>query len=230
MSGDLRIGSPMDERHRSLCLAEARRMLDLASFTESMEAFSWTTRSRQVALLAANWLREEADRLQRRAEVGSVAVLGRTRTRTARIEKFFGDIGREETRMAELRTDLDRQSPTLQERAQRALAARDENLQGLRLALRDFLDAQANRAPYEELAEILRILVEREEIWGRQAKATHYRDMLRTFEARLDNGDFDKTPDDAERERDAKILEFFRVQLNEPPPEPDTSGYEEPED
>jgi len=205
-------------------------LLELAAFTESTEAFSWTTRSRQVALQAATWLREEADRLQRRAEVGSVAVLGRTRTRTARIEKFFADIQREETRMAELRQDLDRQSPTLQERAQKALQSRDEHLQGVRLALRDFLDAQANRAPYEELAEILRILVEREEIWGRKAKASHYRDMLRTFEARLDNGDFDKQPDEADRERDRKILEFFQAQLNEPAPEPEQPPYEEPEE
>ena len=212
----------MDERHRSLCLAESQRMLQLAAITDSTEAFSWTQRSRDVALLAAAWLQEEAERLQRRAAVGSMAVLGRSRARLARIERSFQDIGREEARLGELRRDLEHQSPSMQERAQRTLLKGEESLQNMRLALRDFLEAQQNRAMYEELAEILRTLVEHEEGQGHRGKADSYREMLRQFEARLDNGDFDGPRDPAELARDQKILDFFRSQLatlGEPTPE-----------
>ncbi len=188
----------------------------MAALTDQLEAFSWTEISRQEALRAAGWLREQATRIRRRVESDSGDLpLGRLRVRTLRLEKIFNDLGTCEGRLRQVRTDLqaDQIGP---DRAQRLTDELGEQLEGVRAQLRQFHDEGRARRLYDDLAQVLRDLTEREARRGRGDEADRYRDLARRFEMRLDSGEFDQPRPVEDDERDRKVLEYFQELLDEP--------------
>lgn len=183
----------------------------MAAITEQLEAFGWTEVSRQEALRAAGWLREEAARIRRRVETDSGDLpLGRLRVRTLKLEKIFNDLGLCEGRLRQVRSD-----PMSPERAHRLTEELTEQLEAARAQLRLFHEEGRARKLYDDLAQVLRDLTEREQRRNRNDEADRYRDLARRFEMRLDSGEFDRPRPPEEDERDRKVLEYFQELLEE---------------
>ncbi|MEW6283753.1 MAG: hypothetical protein AB1758_34395, partial [Candidatus Eremiobacterota bacterium] len=201
----------MDQRHRQLCIEQAQSMLEVASITEALEAYSWSEVSRQEALRAASWLREQAGRIRRRVESESGDLpLGRLRVRTLKLEKLLNEMANLESRLQVLR-----QEPVSSERILRIGAEIEGQLEQVRVQLRDFLEEHRARRMYDELAQVLRDLTDSELRRGQSEEAERYRDLARRFEARLDAGEFDRPRPREEEERDRKVLEYFQELLDE---------------
>lgn len=191
-------------------------MLDVAALTDQLEAFSWTEVSRQEALRAASWLRDQAARIRRRVESDSGDLpLGRLRVRTLKLERILSDLAQSESRLQQVRMDAaaEQMSP---ERAQRLTVELNDQLESVRGQLRAFHEEGRARKLYDDLAQVLRDLTERETRRGQLQEAERYRDLARRFETRLDAGEFDAPRPPEEDERDRKVLEYFQELLDEP--------------
>lgn len=191
-------------------------MLDVAALTDQLEAFSWTDVSRQEALRAAHWLREQASRIRRRVESSSGDLpLGRLRVRTLRLERIFNELGMCESRLRQVRMDLasEQIGP---DRAARLTQELNDQLDAVRAQLRVFHDEGRARKLYDDLAQILRDLTERETRRGRRDEAERYQELARRFEQRLDAGEFDQPRPPEEDERDRGVLAYFQELLDEP--------------
>lgn len=183
----------------------------MAAITEQLEAFGWSEASRQEALRAAGWLREEAGRIRRRVETDSGDLpLGRLRVRTLKLEKIFNELGTCEGRLRQVRSE-----PMSPERSQRLSDELGEQIESVRTQLRAFHEEGRARKLYDDLAQVLRDLTEREQRRGRNDEADRYRDLARRFEMRLDSGEFDRPRPPEEDERDRKVLEYFQELLDE---------------
>lgn len=187
----------------------------MAAMTDQLEAFSWTEISRQEALRAASWLREQAARIRRRVESDSGDLpLGRLRVRTLKLEKILRELATCESRLRQIKMDA-AQDQITPDRAQRLTSELEEQLDAVRAQLRAFHDEGKARVLYDDLAQVLRDLTEREVRRGRGDEADRYRDLARRFEMRLDAGEFDHPRPPDEDERDRKVLAYFQELLDE---------------
>lgn len=187
----------------------------MAALTDQLEAFSWTDVSRQEALRAAHWLREQATRIRRRVESSSGDLpLGRLRVRTLKLERIFHELGTCESRLRQVRADLaaEQIGP---DRAARLTQELNEQLDAVRSQLRAFHDEGRARKLYDDLAQLLRDLTERETRRGRRDEADRYAELARRFEMRLDSGEFDRPRPPDEEARDRGVLAYFQELLDE---------------